>query len=801
MGLSTVFVGFFALCAVVVSGTPYHFYSDVLVLDEFTTDPALTRITPEISQMWYYDATTNPLILTERYERIKFSIPLPQNVTLEEFNRYEGFQIRYTVCKGACTWQDIYEEHFPHIVPYSDVGAIASSNGTMTLSLLNGTDISNVQRYDLDDEDTQLFYTSSNELISAQWSDSGWFKPNRTRRVDFVDNFSEADFDKDAIFSPELYFGGGSVSADEQLCPPVDPKCYRLDIMVVFDSSGSVSKNWGLEVQFGYNVVRNLRVEPGWTQAGYQVFGTKALIPDDPVDSGYTNSLYPEQQPLTLSQEQIKEAFWALNNNGDTSMSRPYASGALYEYTSIVDGIAKAAANMEQNARSYSNVAFLVITDGNGNRPCGYCTFNSSIVSPENMLANTYNSTRYTFPCANSGGSQFCSTSSYCTQSSGCYSLHDEVLVDLYNLLDDGSRPFWVSPPTAFAIGVGEVSQSTLLTIIRTKPNGATEAERTGDGQAFSVASFSALQSILDDVLGLFLCEIPGRAKCPKDCLPGGFCCAGGCVCAEDCSANSTECQERLCVVSQVNGTSCQFGDANNGSCYDGDSCTYDICVDGAGCTNPDIPENDPCDDGNGCTEGDVCINRVCTGSAVPNEDPSTNNSRCSDNNLCTQDYCLDGECISNTIPKLEEECSIDNNEEDCNVPYCEPTTGECAYRELQENEVCKDSDDKCTVYVCVYSNGVGECKSRTPNLSECEDNSSVAVGPIVAAIVAFLALLAAACCILLLLILLIAMLVVMARSGAEAAVIIGGFAGNIDAINNPTFVEATTFTTNALNE
>ncbi len=81
-------------------------------------------------------------------------------------------------------------------------------------------------------------------------------------------------------------------------------------------------------------------------------------------------------------------------------------------------------------------------------------------------------------------------------------------------------------------------------------------------------------------------------------------------------------------------------------SCDDGDPCTIDACIAGAGaCDHKAAVASAPCDDGDACTSGDACGQGGCTGKAKD----------CSDSDVCSDDACdpLTGSCshIANTAP------------------------------------------------------------------------------------------------------------------------------------------------------
>jgi len=282
---------------------------------------------------------------------------------------------------------------------------------------------------------------------------------------------------------------------------------------------------------------------------------------------------------------------------------------------------------------------------------------------------------------------------------------------------------------------------------------------------------------VLSAIARAILCDVAPSETCPNDCRPGGFCCAGACLCSIDCSLQSTECQAGTCfanaagancVLGAPDNSSCQdpriqcqdrycldkqgcIGVANdNKTCTDNNACTVDACSNGT-CISVKNNNVSQCDDHNACTKNDACLNNgtcLCTG-----DDSLT----CTDDNLCTKDTCFQAICRS--VPNVQ--CN-DPDTSDCIVYQCNPQTGACDPTPVDPGFQCAPppQGDNCTVYICdrfnandyrtCIQNGrtdcnKGRCRSATKDIDDCKSSSINTAGIIggVIAGVAFLAILA----------------------------------------------------------
>jgi len=203
----------------------------------------------------------------------------------------------------------------------------------------------------------------------------------------------------------------------------------------------------------------------------------------------------------------------------------------------------------------------------------------------------------------------------------------------------------------------------------------------------------------------------------------GGICIGSPTVSCDDGNPCTTDyCDPREGCVSTNNNNSCDDGlDCTKGdvcragACtgtpvvceQDGNQCTDNVCVEGAGCTSV-VLAGQPCDDGLGCTEPDTCDNNaVCAGLPKVCVSPNTclvgecvegrdcvfavrdDGSPCSDGNACTSnDTCSGGTCKSGAAVDCRDGLS-------CTEDLCDQSTG--CYQRLRENCSCRE-DNECVV-------------------------------------------------------------------------------------------------------
>ena len=225
-------------------------------------------------------------------------------------------------------------------------------------------------------------------------------------------------------------------------------------------------------------------------------------------------------------------------------------------------------------------------------------------------------------------------------------------------------------------------------------------------------------------------------------CATGQTCCGGscgpaGCDDGNECTLDS--CEASGCVHTARAGVTCNDGDSctagdvcgNDGACAgaprdcdDGNACTDDACVAGAGCVN--TPNSGTCDDHNACTSGDRCVGTVC----VPG-------ASCDDGVACTEDRCFGGECTYGANPAL---CTAApggtcNATTGCQYPTC--TAATCAPANACETAscmgdvcvrgpiACPGDGNPCTDDGCNPAVG---CQN-IPNAAACDDSNPCTIG------------------------------------------------------------------------
>jgi len=335
-----------------------------------------------------------------------------------------------------------------------------------------------------------------------------------------------------------------------------------------------------------------------------------------------------------------------------------------------------------------------------------------------------------------------------------------------------------------------------------------------GQTNVFAVTSWFNLNGIINALAAAIICNNPGSDTCPNDCLPGGFCCAGGCLCATDCTETSTVCQAGYCKVDN-SGATCALGAPNNAACQanvqcQDRSCTSTGCVgtpdNSLFCTDNNKCTNDFCSGGvcvsvpnnlTNCTDANVCtVNDHCEadGSCVGTPDDF---ATCDDGNMCTDNGCSGGNCVVTSTTSC-----TDPDTSDCITYICNPATGDCDPVPIKAGYECRPppSNDHCKVYVCnlfdinkytacvAANNGndstcyKGECQLATRDTSSC-GSSTNKIGAIVGGTLAGVAFLAILCLCLLI------FLLILCRK--QIPQVIGGlnpFGGGSEVVTAPTY-------------
>ena len=221
-------------------------------------------------------------------------------------------------------------------------------------------------------------------------------------------------------------------------------------------------------------------------------------------------------------------------------------------------------------------------------------------------------------------------------------------------------------------------------------------------------------------------------------------------------------------------------GQADEGTCDDGNPCTTDTCDGVAGCLHAPV-DGSACDDGDECTTGDHCSAGTCAGSAVLCDDgnPCTddacdaagdcdsawNASPCDDGDPCTvADQCSSGSCGGVALPcecVFDGDCAEFEDSNLCNgtlvcdtsaLPYkcvtkpesivtcvdppspceaatCDAVTGECVVQPANGGFACDDADactlgEKCADGDCVQGTAIN-CLDDNPCTNDACDTTN----------------------------------------------------------------------------
>jgi hypothetical protein len=199
-------------------------------------------------------------------------------------------------------------------------------------------------------------------------------------------------------------------------------------------------------------------------------------------------------------------------------------------------------------------------------------------------------------------------------------------------------------------------------------------------------------------------------------CTPGSKWCVGTVskTCNDDGSAitEETDCNDGdLCTV----GDACYSGECIETApqiCDDDNPCTGDVCDPASGCHYVFLDV--ACQDGSPCTEDDHCVAGACVGGTLVCD--CISDASCADfedGDLCNGTlHCIDGKCVVNpfTIPSCPEAG------DPCSVVECNPATGQCVGKTLEDGTPCADAN-ACTVEEHCAA---GKCSGAAP---DCNDS------------------------------------------------------------------------------
>ena len=141
--------------------------------------------------------------------------------------------------------------------------------------------------------------------------------------------------------------------------------------------------------------------------------------------------------------------------------------------------------------------------------------------------------------------------------------------------------------------------------------------------------------------------------------------------------------------------------------CNDSNSCTRELCEEGA-CVNEELTgPSCECEGGNCECKAGECIKNC------------TENSECNDTNPCTNDECVDGLCENRGITGTE--C------DSCDEDYCICEDGNCTIG-CNSNDDCDDSKF-CTNDICTDLNNCENNNKDGATCSDCDTSNCFCIG------------------------------------------------------------------------
>jgi hypothetical protein len=218
---------------------------------------------------------------------------------------------------------------------------------------------------------------------------------------------------------------------------------------------------------------------------------------------------------------------------------------------------------------------------------------------------------------------------------------------------------------------------------------------------------------------------------CSSDCSDSDPCTDDRCVagaCTNPPFSGARECdgiactQGDMCVAGK-----CQPGAPNHAACADdGNRCTAETCVAGAGCNRSNAgAEGRSCDDNIPCTSPDTCSNGVCRGvDTCANGQVCSAAQRiclactgpqdCDDGDPCTTDVCNSGQCgHSNNTASCNDGKSCTSNDV-CSAGRCAGTST------CPSDATCGGSTCSCNDANETLCSGSNTCANLTNTVSDC---------------------------------------------------------------------------------
>ncbi len=331
---------------------------------------------------------------------------------------YDGFrQLDWNRCRDECEWNTS-----PGPFTVSDPSRIQPSRGLTegepiipddALTLDDGTvwEAEQLSLYELQGRQVYVETNTGKILRIGGINPEAWIPGPWIARMDLVGNFQRYSTMPDRFVNPITSFPSD--------CPNVDPKAFRLDIVYVLDATGSVINSFTELTDF-LNRAGTVthRASPFFTHVGYQLTRTKAFDNNDPIDAPHVLSSI-ERFGLTSDDDAFETVVDQLETNGYL--------WSTYRSSSIVDSMASAFEMLSEGRSSRAvKKAVVILTDGDGNRPC--CDMDE--LSFQEMLDGV---PVEEYECqVNTGGD--------------CFAVHDAYLTQLYQekIVGDFAPEVWV---------------------------------------------------------------------------------------------------------------------------------------------------------------------------------------------------------------------------------------------------------------------------------------------------------------------------------------------------------------------
>lgn len=263
-----------------------------------------------------------------------------------------------------------------------------------------------------------------------------------------------------------------------------------------------------------------------------------------------------------------------------------------------------------------------------------------------------------------------------------------------------------------------------------------TQTDTSPDVKAEITAEDAIEEVMLDAMTELDIADVLAEVTSPdvvlecqnsEDCrdLPVGPCEMPICdknagVCVKWVFSDGTPCgTPDACVLQKT----CQKGECTGASivCDDNNPCTEDKCDPAVGCVFKPVPNT--CDDGNPCTKKDVCDNGKCVGqentckcSSKADCDAMNDEDKCNGTLICEGGFCI---VDVGTVILCEQPT---NNP--CIKSVCNPKTGLCEEKAVNNGAPCDDNDACTTMDMCAWGKCMGGPPVNCDDLNPCTADS-----------------------------------------------------------------------------